>query len=70
MQRSLSMKGCPYDNAVAEDTFKVMKTEFIYQKQFKSLDHLALERSDYINWFNTFRIHGILGYKSPLDFKA
>lgn len=24
--RSLSMKGCPYDNAVAEATFKVMKT--------------------------------------------
>lgn len=28
IQRSLSMKGCPYDNAVAEATFKVFKTEF------------------------------------------
>lgn len=27
--RSLSMKGCPYDNAVAEATYKVMKTEFV-----------------------------------------
>ena len=29
IKRSLSMKGCPYDNAVAEATFKLMKTEFI-----------------------------------------
>ncbi len=28
IQRSLSAKGCPYDNAVAEATYKVFKTEF------------------------------------------
>lgn len=30
IKRSLSKKGCPYDNAVAEATFKVVKTEFVY----------------------------------------
>ncbi|WP_232282380.1 IS3 family transposase, partial [Paenibacillus sp. oral taxon 786] len=35
--RSLSMKGCPYDNAVAEATYKIMKTEFINQMSFHSL---------------------------------
>jgi len=30
--RSLSKKGCPYDNAVAETTFKTFKTEFINDK--------------------------------------
>lgn len=29
IQRSLSKKGCPYDNAVAEATFKILKTEFV-----------------------------------------
>ena len=29
MKRSLSHKGCLYDNAVAEAAFKVIKTEFI-----------------------------------------
>ena len=29
IRRSLSMKGCPYDNAVAEATFKIIKTEFV-----------------------------------------
>lgn len=27
IQRSLSMKGCPYDNSVAEAMFKIIKTE-------------------------------------------
>ncbi|CAI6053336.1 IS3 family transposase IS655 [Paenibacillus sp. JJ-100] len=37
--RSLSKKGCPYDNAVAEATYKIMKTEFIYQMEFRNLRH-------------------------------
>lgn len=56
--RSLSAKGCPYDNAVAEATYKVMKTEFIHQMKLQSLQHLQLELYDYINWFNKHRIHG------------
>ncbi|MGO4350270.1 DDE-type integrase/transposase/recombinase [Paenibacillus sp. MCAF9] len=32
--RSLSRKGCPYDNAVAEATFKIFKTEFANQVHF------------------------------------
>lgn len=27
--KSVSHKGCPYDNTVAEATFKIIKTEFI-----------------------------------------
>lgn len=43
IKKTLSIKGCPYDNAVAEATFKVIKTEFIFQHQFTSLDPLTLE---------------------------
>jgi putative transposase len=67
--RSLSMKGCPYDNAVAEATFKVMKTEFIYRMNFHSLQHLELELYDYVNWYNKHRLHGTLGYLSPVAFR-
>jgi len=66
---SLSAKGCPYDNAVAEATYKVMKTEFIYQIEFQSLDHLQLELYDYVNWFNKHRIHGSLGYMTPVQYR-
>ena len=34
IKRSLSHKGCPYDNAVAEATFKIIKTEFIRNETF------------------------------------
>lgn len=67
--RSLSMKGCPYDNAVAESTFKILKTELIQQKTFHSLEHLKLELDDYIHWFNHHRIHGTLGYLTPVEYK-
>jgi transposase InsO family protein len=56
ISRSLSMKGCPYDNAVAEATFKIIKTEFVYQMTFDSLEKLTIEFRDYINWFNKLRI--------------
>jgi transposase InsO family protein len=34
INRSLSMKACPYDNAVAEATFKIIKTEVCAPKAF------------------------------------
>jgi putative transposase len=70
IKRSLSLKGCPFDNAVAESTFKIFKAEFVHGRNFASLERLKLELSDYINWFNNFRLHSSLGYLSPTEFKA
>ncbi len=36
------------DNAVAGATFKVIKTEFVKKRVFKSLPELKLELADYI----------------------
>ena len=69
IQRSLSAKGCPYDNAVAEATYKIFKTEFVKNRHFDSLETLKIELSDYIHWYNHIRIHGTLGYKSPIQYK-
>lgn len=35
--RFLSIKGCPYHNALAEATFKVVKIEFAYNEKFNTL---------------------------------
>ncbi len=67
--RSLSKKACPYDNAVAEATYKIMKTEFVNQMEFQSLRHLQIELYDYVNWFNKHRIHGTLGYRTPVQYR-
>lgn len=40
ISRSLSKKGCPYDNAVAEATFKIIKTKFVKNEKFDTLDEL------------------------------
>ncbi|MGV3139851.1 IS3 family transposase [Brevibacillus agri] len=69
IKRSLSMKGCPYDNAVAEATFKLIKAEFVKNRQFESLTQLKLELEKYVKWFNETRIHSTLGYLSPLVYK-
>ncbi len=68
--RSLNMKGCPYDNAVAEVSFKIIETEFVNQMAFESLRHLELELYDYVNWFNGHRIHGTLGYLTPVQYRV
>ncbi len=69
IKRSLSNAGNPYDNAVAEATFKTFKTEFINNCRFESIEGLEYKLSDYVNWYNTKRIHGSLGYISPVDYR-
>lgn len=69
IKRSLSHKGCPYDNAVAESTYNIIKTEFVFGESFSSLDELEFKFFDYVNWYNNKRIHGSLGYLSPVDYK-
>ena len=67
--RSLSHKGCPYDNAVAEATFKIIKTEFVKNQTFENLDALKLQLADYVNWFNNHRLHSSLGYLTPVEYR-
>lgn len=69
IERSLSQKGNPYDNAVAEATFKILKTELINGMRFDTLNQLALELFDYVNWYNHVRLHSSLGYASPVTYR-
>lgn len=69
IDRSLSKKGCPYDNAVAEATFKIIKTEFVKGQEYETLEQLQYELSDYVNWFNNHRIHSSLGYMTPKEYR-
>ncbi|NLW15580.1 MAG: IS3 family transposase, partial [Erysipelothrix sp.] len=69
IERSLSNKGTPYDNAVAEAGFKIVKTEFAFNRVFNSQKELSLELFDYVNWYNTIRIHGSLNYQTPVQYR-
>lgn len=69
IKRSLSKKGCPYDNAVAEAGYKIIKTEFAFNRVFNNLNELKNELSDYVLWYNYKRIHGALNYMTPVEYR-
>ena len=69
IERSLSHKGCPYDNAVAEAAFKIIKTEFVWNETFADLTELKLKLWDYVHWYNHHRIHSSLGYQTPVQYR-
>jgi transposase InsO family protein len=65
IERSLSPKGSPIDNAVAESMYNIIKTEFIFEQDFVDIDHFKVLWFDYVNWYNNVRIHGSLDYMTP-----
>ena len=46
--KSLSKKGSPYDNAVVEAGYKIIKTEFAFNRIFNNLEELKLELRSYV----------------------
>ncbi|WP_418223111.1 IS3 family transposase [Clostridium isatidis] len=69
IKRSLSKKRCPYDNAVAEATYKIIKTEFAFNRVFISLEELKRELRAYVLWYNNKRIHSSLNYRTPVEYR-
>ena len=65
IKRSLSKPGSPYDNAVAEATFKSLKKEFVYPRFFDNLKQLENQLNAYVWWFNNERLHSSLNYTAP-----
>lgn len=65
--QSMSRKGNCWDNAAAESLFKTIKYECTNRCRFTSTGQLYHCLVDYINWYNTKRIHSTLGYKTPLE---
>jgi transposase InsO family protein len=67
--RSLSKKGCPFDNAVDESTNKSLKAEMVWGEEFGDLHELQTKLSDYVWWYNNERLHSTLNYMSPVEFR-
>jgi len=63
----MSRQGNCCDNAVAEIFFKTIKNEWLYRFKYTTYDQLLGSIEDYINWYNTERLHSSLGYISPLE---
>ena len=53
---SMSRKGNPYDNAMAENFFSILKTECIYRTKLKTYEDARILISEYIHFYNNERI--------------
>ena len=53
---SMSRKGNPYDNALVENFFSILKTECIYRTKLESYDEARLLIGEYIHFYNYERI--------------
>lgn len=69
IMQSMSRKGNCYDNSVMENFFGIMKSEFLYLKEFQSVEHFKLELENYINYYNTKRMKAKLKM-SPVQYRT
>ena len=53
---SMSRKGNPYDNALAENFFSILKTECIYRIKLQTYDEARRIIEEYIHFYNNERI--------------
>jgi putative transposase len=68
---SMSRKGNPYDNAMAESFMKTLKTEEVYINDYNSVSEATSNINTFIGIvYNAKRLHSSLGYLTPCEKEA
>lgn len=72
MKSSMSRKGNSLDNGMMESFFGTLKIEMFYgfEKEFTSLEDLAIAISEYIDYYNNKRIKLTLKGLSPVQYRT
>lgn len=65
VEQSLSKSGTPYDNSVIEAFYSNLKQEDLNSCEFEEFDELVVVVDRYVNFYNSYRPHEFLGYKTP-----
>ena len=66
---SMSSRGNPYDNAMAENFFSILKTECIYRTKLKTYEEARLLIDEYIHFYNNQRIQ-LKTKLTPLELRS
>lgn len=68
---SMSRRGNPYDNAMAESFMKTLKYEEVYLSEYTNLTHARACIARFLEQvYNKERLHSRIGYVPPAEFEA
>lgn len=68
---SVGSRGDSYDNALAESTIGLFKTELIKPRDpWCSVEQVEIATLEWIDWYNARRLHTALGDIPPTEFEA
>ena len=71
IERSVGSVGDSYDNALAETVIGLYKTEVIRRRgPWRNIDAVEYATLEWVDWFNSRRLLGPLGYVPPTEFEA
>ena len=65
--QSMSRKGNCLDNAVIENFWGILKTEWFYLNKFDSIESFLEQLESYIHYFNYERDSSVLCYRTPIE---
>lgn len=69
IEASMSRRGNPYDNAMAENFFSILKTECLYRAKPQTIDEAKALIDEYIYFYNNDRIQLKTGM-TPLEVRS
>jgi putative transposase len=71
IEPSVGSRGDSYDNALAESVIGLFKTEVIQRKgPWRHLEAVEFATLTWVDWFNTRRLFGPIGYVPPAEYEA
>jgi putative transposase len=69
LEQSMSRKGNCLDNALMENFFGILKTEFFHRQRFESVTCFIKELKAYLRYYNHDRIKLKLKGLSPVEYR-
>src|SRR5690606_29012529 len=70
LSQSMSRKGNCLDNAVMENFFGILKSEFFHRQKFESVQSFMQQLKAYIHYYNHDRIKQKLKGLSPVEYRT